>query len=236
MIRTIRQGFCVSVVLCAIGIASGPRASGQTDDRGGDYYPVEPAQLLAVLPAPPENWKLTQSMGRERLSYAYQPESFASRKYLFIPPPPPPGTPPVPPGPPKEVTITLFDNGHDPESMRPFDNFVPSKDPSASRILVEGFDAMKVVNGASTFLTIKVSDRFILSTQYSNLQDREIETWNHWLQLQRMAEGSNAAPRAPLKSGIIVLPYVDELKPSDNFTTKVSFLDKADLQKSAAHH
>jgi hypothetical protein len=236
MIRTIRQGFCVSVVLCAIGIASGPRASGQTDDRGGDYYPVQPEQLLALLPAPPQNWKLTFSMARERISYALQPETLAMRKYLFVPPPPPPGTPPAPPGPPKEVTVTLLDTGHDPERMGSFANFKPDTDPTSSRILIQGFDAIRVSNDPSSFLTVKVSDRFILSVQFDNLKQPGIDVWTQWLQLPKIADASNAAPSVPLVSGTISLAYIDEFKPSTNFTSKASFQTKADLKKTQSRH
>ena len=225
------------MVLCAVCLALGSRASGQTTDRGGDFYPLQPAQLLALLPAPPQNWKLISSMARERISYAFQPETLAVRKYLFVPPPPPPSTPPAPPSPPKEVTVTLLDTGRDPERMGSFDNFKPGTDPTtASRLLMQGFETIRVINDPSSFLTLKVSDRFILSGQFDNMKPPEIDVWTQWLQLQKMADASNAAPSVPLVSGTISLTYIDEFKPSTNFTSKASFENKADLKKAQVHH
>ena len=232
MIRTMCRGYRASAVLGLTCLALGFHAKAQMDDRGGDYYPVEPAQLLALLPAPPENWKLTLSMAKERLSYALQPETLAMRKFLFIPPPPLPGTPPEPPGPPKEVMMTLLDTGHDPERMRPFDNFKGSDDPKSPHILVQGFATLQLFNDPNVFLSTKISDRFILSVQFSNMKDSEIDLWKkHWLPLKEMADASDAAPNVPMRSGTIILPYVDDLKPSDDFQSKQYFKCKADLRK-----
>jgi len=203
------------------------------DDQGGDYYPADPARLLAVLPAPPDGWKLTLSMARERLSYALVPESLAVRQYHFTPPPPLPGQAPAGP---QDVMLTLLDTGHDPERLRPFDNFKPGTDPKSSAILVMGLPANKIVNGTETFLTIKISDRFVLSAQFSNMQQPDIDRWTQKIiPLQKMAEASAATPNTPLQSGPITLTYIDGLKPSTNFQSKTSFLNKGDAAIIRAH-
>ena len=206
------------------------------DGQGGDFYPVEPAQLLPLLPAPPENWKLTFSIAKERLSYALLPETLAVRKYHFVPPLPPPGNPPSPPSPPKDITLTLIDTGGDPERIRTFENFKPSPDPKGPNILVQGFEAVKVTNDPSTFLTIKISDRFLLSARFDNMSDREVDAWVQLaLPAQKMADASSASPNVPLQSGFITLSYIDELKPATNFQSKASFQDKADMKKALMH-
>lgn len=188
--------------------------------------------MLALLPAPPPNWKLTFSMGKERLSYAYQLETLAMRKYLFVPPPPPPGTPPQPPSPPKEVTLTLIDTGCDPERIHPFDGFKVDTDPNGTHIMVQNCPTIQLISG-ETYLSIKISDRFILSTEFSNMKDTEIKIWeDKWLPLQKMINASNAAPKVATVSGLVSLPYVDEFKPSSNFASRVNFVNKADTAKA----
>ncbi len=62
--------------------------------------------------------------------------------------------------------------------MSGFDNFKPGPDPTtASQLLIQGFETTRVVNDPDTFLTIKVSDRILLSVEFDNMKQHEMDQW-----------------------------------------------------------
>ncbi len=230
-------GGCFGIFLL-LGLISSPAiGDGEGDDAGGIYYPMEPAALLSLLPPAPQNWKLTASKTKGRLSYALQPETYAVRLYTFVPPPPPPGVT-MPPPPPRTVFLSLLDTGCDPERMRIFKNFKPSDQPTSmggakySSVVIDGCQASQIEEPTATILTVKVSDRFLLTMRFINLEDSDRDQWVRLVQLPKLGEASAQAPQTPLVSGTITLESIDELNPSANSKLQSSFETIADSKKA----
>jgi len=234
-------GGCFGIFLLLASISSPAIGDNEDNDAGSIYYPLEPAPLLSLLPPAPQNWKLTISKATGRLSYALQPETTAVRQYTFVPPPPPPGVT-VPPPPPKTVFLSLLDTGDDPERMRIFKNFKPSDQPTSmggakySSVVVDGCEASQIEEATATILTVKVSDRFLLTLRFINLEDSDRDQWLRLVQLPKLTDASAKAPQTPLVSGAITLESIDELNPAANSKLQSSFETIADSKKAKASH
>ena len=216
-------------------LASARADSGQS----GLIFPLGPTDLLALLPQAPENWKMTASAGEKRLSPSIAPEAYARRDFLYVPPAIPGEAAPAQPPPPKTVRVTLMDTGNDPDRMSLFEGFKASKDPVTSNggeylnFLADGLPATRFHKDKLTFITVEVSNRFLLTVQMTNVEDKTRDEWLKILDLPKLAQASAQAPALPLTSGMLTLESIDEFKPETNSKTQTNLVTEADRARFA---
>jgi len=235
-LKACRADIACGLILSAL-LLFVPFAQAETLIQEQWVRPLSAGDLLALLPATPENWKLTASNAQERLSPSLAPETFAIREFIFVPPPPSLGATPLA-RPERKVRLTLIDTGNDPTRFANFTGFKadkPSSESSAGtgylNLLVSGLPAIQYNKESVQSVTIAVSKRFLLFIRFTNLDDASRD---HWLQLARvsqLAESSAKAPQTPLASGLLAVEAIDEFHPAGNYKSQMNFVTQADQDK-----
>lgn len=187
--------------------------------------PVEPKDLLALLPKAPENWKLLAS--RSYNETVAQPGliTVAIREYRIDPPPTtlPNGT--LVPAEPKTMNLTLIDTGLD-ISYSPSFKAIREKAPPRSnekRYFLADLPAAEMASGKKRIIVVGFSDRFLLTFTAENVEEKEMTEWIERLNFLDLAAAAKSAPREPAPRRTLNLTWLDELDPRSNRTSKVDY-------------
>ena len=174
--------------------------------------PLEPDQLLKLLPAAPAGWQLKTSTAKT--FFVEWICSQATREFERIPPP---NTPPAPP---QSVTVTLVDTGYFPAFNGPFDGFRVGKYGAFESLMIGNMRARRSKMAADREnLQASVRGRFIVSVEVKNQSQASEQTWLNTFDFTRINaipdSGGEQLPR-PIKVRVI-----DELSPTKNSTSTV---------------
>jgi hypothetical protein len=175
-------------------------------------FPFEPAQLLTVLPAAPENWKVTRSVADTSLGEWL--ETRATR--TFQPPPSPETTPATPAG---EVEVSVTDTAGFGPSLVAFADFAPGKSGALEKKLLGSLPAMVITSeGGRQITQVLVSARYLVEITTTNPQLR-VEDWLRTLHFDLLPPAAATPTTRPRE---FRLTHVDELKPAQNRSYLVS--------------
>jgi hypothetical protein len=231
-----RRVFYLALLLLSSFVAA---SDAQEMDDSKFVRPLAPADLLALLPGTPENWKLTASNGLEKLSVNLAPETFVTRQYLFVPPPPTDGVI-IPPGPDKTIQLTLIDTGNDPTRFGAFNGFKIDNGPSSpssgttayKNFMADGLQVVQYQKDSLCTINIAVSERILLFMRLDNVDDRTRDKWLKIINLPKLAQTCAQLPKVPLVTGMLTMQSIDELNPKVNSTSQFPYTTKADLQRT----
>lgn len=183
--------------------------------------PAKPEVVLACLPPSPENWKMTESRAQNRL--VDWPSTFASRKYLEVPPPPPPGQAPKVPG---TTGITITDTGYWPDANMTFLYPKSGTGDGQERTSLDGYPAIRTqaqTEGGDENILVWVKQRFLVYVTVSHQDKNADEKWARLVDfpaLLQIGDNGPAHPPSPL-----TIFAVDELAPSNSGSGSVAWFD-----------
>lgn len=174
--------------------------------------PLEPDQLIKLLPPAPAGWQLKKSTAKN--FFVEWICSQATREFEKIPPPN------TPPGPPQVATITIVDTGYFPAFNGPFDNFRVGKYGAFESLMVGNMRARRSkMSGDRENLQVSVRGRFIVSVDVKNQPQASEQAWLNTVNFGQLAAVSDSGDGELPKP--IKLKVVDELVPARNSTSTV---------------
>jgi len=176
------------------------------------FLPLQPAQLLALLPTAPPGWSMTSSTGANNISSGWV-TSNADRSFKENPPPP--GAPPKPPA---IVDLDVTDTGYKSDFLPAFS---PPKGvalpPNVTFLRIGNFPArMETRDDGSILLSLLAKNRFLIEIHATNMASADLQKYTAVLDFSKLLTAPD--------SGDKLLPYpailsrVDELNPSGNRT------------------
>ena len=205
-LRNLQLGFLlITLYLWMIGTADG-----QAPHK--PVIPLEPDQLLKLLPTAPAGWQLKKSTAKT--FFVEWICSQASREFERIRPPN------APPAPPQSTTVTLVDTGYFPAFNGPFDGFQVGKYGAFESLMIGNMRARRSKMAADReSLQASVRGRFIVSIEIKNQSQASEGAWLNTIDFARINaipdSGGEQLPR-PIK-----VKLIDELSPTKNSTSTV---------------
>ncbi len=187
--------------------------------------PLAPAELLRFLPAPPPNWKTTDSKASNFFMEWIRCE--ASREFVMVVPEMTPGASPAPT---RTTRVRIFDTGYYPAFSGDFEEFTAGKYGAGESLLVGSFQAHRIPLGADgERLRVSVRRRFIVEIDTHNQPSGTGATWLKSVDMDRLQQVSDAGPdKLP---HAIVCTRLDELDPKNNSTYTASWMSDEELNK-----
>ena len=223
-----------SLLIVSVCIAFGPAESAMAQkDRSSQAKEIvlslPPADLINLLPPPPENWKLTTSSARSEITAHPALQTIATRDYVFVPPFTPNGEQTASDSAPiKKTQIVLIDSGFAPAVFFAFQKF-KSKSPGTAgtkKYLIEKMKVIETVRGNKRSVSVAVSDRFLVAFITENQNEKETATWLKLLNLPALLSASQIAPKSEIPKDSLLVAAIDELQPETNQASLVPYLSK----------
>lgn len=188
-------------------VASITQASAQTPAL---VFPYEPAQLLAVLPTTPADWKVLRSDAGMTLGDWV--ETRATR--IFEAPPAPPTADNPAPAPSGQIALSVIDTAGYTPALAAFADFRPEKTGDVEKKLLGSLPAIVVVReDGRQFVRVLVASRYIVELTLTNLPRHRAEDWLRGFHFDALPATSKTPTVRPQE---FRLSRVDELQPKKN--------------------
>ena len=144
--------------------------------------PIEPAELLKLMPATPANWKLTSSQATNQVSSWLL--TTAQRQLEFTAPAPSADTGKAQPA--MHTRLVLIDTGYDAAAAGVFADFKPGVRGRTERLLVGTFPAIRTrASDSREALQLYINRRFIFRVEVENQQKDAVMAWVRLLPIDR---------------------------------------------------
>jgi hypothetical protein len=211
--RLIYSGACLSISLASV--------LGQAGHR--PILPIAPAELLKLLPATPNEWKMTDSSAKSYFMSWLCGQ--ATREFQH---------PPVAsaePGPPLITRVRIMDTGYYPSFNGDFENFKVGKYSNAESLLISGMPARKItISPTRERLRVSVRGRFIVEVETENQPTNSGQQWLQLVDFRRVSaipdSGATQLPKP------IVVENVDELRPANNSSAQIHWGGPASVKET----
>jgi len=187
--------------------------------------PVAPKELVARLPSPPPDWKLTVSRAYHEATGRPGLIAIAIREYRWTPPPAAAEESLLPsPGDPAIVNLTLIDMAKTAESAPVFAWISQTQDTRSAekRRLISGVPVVEEVTPLPRTFTFDLSSRFLLVLKVQNLTEKMTEAWLDRLNLPALLAAAEKAGKLPVPGGPVSIAWFDELDPKSNRVTQLN--------------
>jgi hypothetical protein len=205
--------------LAALLFVCGAWIATATAQQTPTVFPVEPIQLLGVLPAAPAEWKVIRSEAETTLSEWL--ETRATRVFQ-APPAPGPANADVTSNalPPGELEITVVDTAGFAPALAAFANFAPGKNGNLEKKLIGTLPAI-ITKGESErqFVQVLVASRYLIEITMTNLPRHPVEDWLRSFHFDLLPQQSRPVVNRLRE---FRLSHIDELRPSNNRSYVVS--------------
>lgn len=172
--------------------------------------PVTPSELLAVLPATPQDWTLARSEAETSLDQWLRTR--ATRVYKVALPPNGASNPALPAT--ASVEISITDTGGFPSAIADFADFQPGKNGPLERLYISNLPAQVINLSADEVLIQALAvQRFLIEVTVKSLPNAKIESWLRLLRFDALNLSGPARTKLPSP---VQLTLVDELHPERN--------------------
>jgi hypothetical protein len=178
--------------------------------------PLAPAELIKYLPAPPADWKMTESNAKSffigwvcaQATREFQHPSPATAQ--------PGATPPLP----LITRVRLMDTGYYPSFNGDFENFRVGKYSNAESLIISGMPARKItISPTRERLRVSVRGRLIVEVETDNQQPNAGQAWLQYFDFRRISSiPDSGAAQLPKP---IVIETIDELRPANNSSSQL---------------
>lgn len=193
--------------------------------RHKPIVPLEPAQVLKLLPATPKGWELKESKAKS--FYNEWLVSQAARKYTQTIPPDPKAAPGATPAPQPMTRVRVTDTGYNPALFGDFDEFRPGKYGNTESFFYNSLPARRMALNDGERLRILFKARFIVEVETHNQAPNAALGWAKIFDFGRL----NSVPDsgAETLANPVTVMSIDELNPKANGSYQVSWSTQADL-------
>jgi hypothetical protein len=184
--------------------------------------PLEPADLIKLLPATPQGWELKESKGKS--FYNEWLVSQASRQLLQLPQQDSNGARPTPPA---MTRLQITDTGYNPALFGDFDQFKPGKYGNTESLSFGSFPARRMMFSGGERLRILVKARFVVEIETGNQVPNATMMWAKLFDFSRL----NSIPDNGIEtlSNPVTVVSIDEMNPKANSSYQVSWSTQEDL-------
>jgi hypothetical protein len=214
---SIKQSACL--LLLALTPAS--RSGAQTQPTHKPILPLQPAELIKLLPSAPKGWEMKQSIANS--FYNEWLVSQASRQFVGPPTSKTSSTPALLP----TTRVRLTDTGYSPTLFADFQAFKPGKYANTENLYFNSLPARRISLSNGERLRILVKERFVIEVETHNQLPNSAVSWAGLLDLSRLTSTPD--------SGIDKLPKpvtvvsIDELNPKANSSYQVNWSTEDDM-------
>jgi hypothetical protein len=183
--------------------------------------PIEPAEILKLLPPAPNGWEMKESKAKS--FYNEWLVSQASRQFVQ----PQPSTPGAQIPPPLITQFRLTDTGYNPALFGDFDQFKPGKYGNSESLSFGSFPARRITFSGGERLRILIKARFVVEVETRNQAPNAAISWAKLFDFSRL----NSIPDAGIEklSNPVTVVSIDEMNPKANSSYQVSWSTQADL-------
>lgn len=184
--------------------------------------PLEPSDLIKLLPGTPQGWELKESKGKS--FYNEWLVSQVSRQFTQLPQPNSGGAKPPQPA---MTRIQLTDTGYSPALFGDFDQFKPGKYGTTENLSFDSFPARRVITADGERLRILVKARFVIEVETHNQAPNAAISWAKVCDFNRLT----SLPETGIEklANPVTVRSIDELNPKLNSSYQVSWSTQEDL-------
>lgn len=191
--------------------------------------PLAPKELLALLPSPPTDWKLTASLATNQVTSWLV--TIAHREFDFIGRSTEAASRTInQPSGSVRTTLMLIDSGYDPSVAGVFGDFKPGVQGKTEKFLLLGQPAIRTkTTETRDSLQVYINQRFILQIEAENQQKDAVIGWAQQVHFERL-NPPRTAVMTSLPSQVLVAT-VDELNPANNHESMTTIGQHAPVRR-----
>ena len=198
-------------------------ASGQPA-RHSPVAPVEPSEILKLLPVAPKGWKLTGSTATNSFSDWLKTSAVRTLQYTA----PAAAGAPIPPVQTTRVSIT--DTGYFPQFLSEFASFRAGKENDVEKLVLSGLPAIRISRPPVEILSILINGRFVVQIRTDQQPPRATESWLKLIDVARIAAAPVGAAQIPQP---VTITRIDEVNPAKSSSYPMSWTSEEQQQQTA---